>query len=242
MYGSVCVCVKLWLKKHFKNLYIAPHSSDEGLSLGCLEWLRQKHNLPLFHMNKFPYIQSDVSPPDYPSDDTIKLAAQKLAEGKTVAWYQGNGEVGPRALGNRSILLDPRIPDGKAIVNRIKNRENYRPFGASILKEYAQDYFDISWEDEYMLYTCRVKNNDMPSITHIDGTCRIQTVGNKNIYYRKLLEEFNRLTGCPLLLNTSLNIAGCPIAGYPDVVEKLLKSTSLDYGVVGNTFYMRDTK
>jgi carbamoyltransferase len=227
------------LKKHFKNLHIIPHSGDEGLSLGCLEYLRQKHNLPMFDMLKFPYMQSDVSPSDIPTDETISLIAKKLAEGQTVAWYQGHGEVGPRALGNRSILMDPRIPNGKEIINRIKNRENYRPFGASVLVEYAKDYFDMEWQDEYMLFTCRLKSDILPSITHVDGTCRVQTVGCKNPVFRKLLEEFYKLTGCPVLLNTSLNLAGKPIAAYPETAVELLKTTSLDCAVVGNHIYLK---
>jgi carbamoyltransferase len=232
----------LWnttLKKHFKNLHIIPHSGDEGLSLGCLEWLRQKYNLPMFDMSKFPYMQSDVSSSDIPTDETISLIAKKLAEGKTVAWYQGHGEIGPRALGNRSILMDARIPNGKEIINRIKNRENYRPFGASVLKEYQNDYFDMEWDDEYMLFTTQVKSDILPSITHIDGTCRVQTVGDKNPIFRKLLEEFYKLTGCPVLLNTSLNIAGKPISGYPETSIELLKTTSLDCAVIGNHIYLK---
>ena len=228
------------LKKKFKNLYIAPHSCDEGLGLGCLEWLRKKHNLPPFNMNKFPYIQNDVAPSDEPTDETISVVAKKLAEGKTVAWYQGHGEIGPRALGNRSILMDPRIHNGKEIINKIKNRENYRPFGASVLKEYQHDYFDMEWDDEYMLFTCQLKTDILPSITHIDGTCRVQTVGNKNPIFRKLLEEFNRITGCPILLNTSLNIAGKPIAGYPETAIELLKNTSLNCAVIGNNIYLKN--
>jgi len=225
------------LKKHFKNLYIPPHSCDEGLSLGCLEWLRQKHNLPMFDMKGFPYIQNDVAPSVEPSDETIRTVAKYLSEGKTVAWYQGHGEIGPRALGNRSILMDPRISDGKEIINRIKNRESYRPFGASVLAEHANEYFDMICEDEYMLYTCQVKTDTLPAITHKDGSCRIQTVGDKNPVFKKLLEEFYSLTKCPLLLNTSLNLAGKPIAGYPETVVELLKNTSLDCAVVGNTIY-----
>jgi carbamoyltransferase len=227
------------LKKHFKNLHIVPHSGDEGLSLGCVEWLRQKHNLPMFDMSEFPYMESDVSPPDIPTDETISLIAKKLAEGQTVAWYQGHGEIGPRALGNRSILMDPRMSNGKEIINRIKNRENYRPFGASVLVEYAKDYFDMEWEDEYMLFTTKVKSDILPSITHVDGTCRVQTVGNKNPIFRKLLEEFYKLTGCPVLLNTSLNLAGKPIAGYPENAIELLKSSSLDCAVIGNHIYLK---
>jgi carbamoyltransferase len=191
----------------------------------------------MFDMKGFPYIQNDVAPSVEPSDETIRTVAKYLSEGKTVAWYQGHGEVGPRALGNRSILMDSRISDGKEIINRIKNRESYRPFGASVLAELANEYFDMLCEDEYMLYTCQVKTDTLPAITHIDGSCRIQTVGDKNPVFKKLLEEFYSLTKCPLLLNTSLNLAGKPIAGYPETAIELLKNTSLDCAVVGNTIY-----
>ncbi len=228
------------LKKHFKNLYIAPHSSDEGLSIGCMEWLRQKYDLPSFDMSSFPYIQTDVAPEDTPSDETILFAATELSKGKIIAWYQGHGEMGPRALGNRSILMDPRIPNGKEVINKIKNRENYRPFGASVLEEHARNYFDIDWKDPYMLYVCRVKQNNMPAITHIDGTCRIQTVGDNNVHFRKLLKKFHEITGCPVLLNTSLNIAGKPIAGYPDNALELLANSSLDYAIIGNGIHKKE--
>ena len=122
------------LKKHFPNLVIPPHSGDEGMSFGGIEWLRIKNNLPKFKLPNFPYVQIDEAPKSEPSEKTIQIAAELLAEGKAIAWYQGNGEVGPRALGNRSILFDPRVPGGKQRINEIKRRENYRPFGASILE------------------------------------------------------------------------------------------------------------
>ena len=98
----------------------------------------------------------------------------------------------------------------------------------------------MEWDDEYMLFTCQLKTDILPSITHIDGTCRVQTVGNKNPIFRKLLDEFNRITGCPILLNTSLNIAGKPIAGYPETAIELLKNTSLNCAVIGNNIYLKN--
>lgn len=227
------------LKKTFKNLVIPPHSSDEGLSLGGIEFLRKKHKLPKFNIENFPYCQSDNKPNSTPSIETIKFAADLLSQGKKIGWYQGEGEVGPRALGNRSILMDPRIPNGKEIINRIKKRENYRPFGASILKEFVSDYFDLEWEDPFMLYTTKVKVDGFSSITHIDNTCRIQTVDNSNTIFRSLLEEFYRLTGCPILLNTSLNLAGKPLAGYPENAKELLFQTELDFVFIGNEIYTK---
>jgi carbamoyltransferase len=226
------------LKKIFKNLIIPPHSSDEGLSLGAMEWLRKKYKLPKLFLPSFPYSQSDKSPENTPSENTIKLAAKFLAEGKVIGWYQGNGEVGPRALGNRSILFDPRISNGKQIVNRVKKRENYRPFGASVLQENKSDYFSGS-DDAYMLFTTKNNTNSLPSITHVDGTCRVQTVDKTNGYFRLLLEEFFKLTGCPVLLNTSLNLAGKPIAGYPDNALQFFYESEIDCMFIGDDFFIK---
>ena len=195
------------------------------------------HNLPKFKIKNFPYCQNDIPPDSSPTAETIKLAAQLLSEGKKIGWYQNHGEIGPRALGNRSILMDPRIHNGKDIINTIKRRENYRPFGAAILKEYVQEYFDVDWDDPYMLYTAKVKSKKLESITHIDDTCRIQTVDNENKLFKNLLEEFFKITGCPLLLNTSLNLAGQPLSGYPENAKEIFFQTELDYIFIGNAIY-----
>jgi carbamoyltransferase len=232
----------LWnttLKKKYPNLIIPPHSADEGLALGLIECLRRKNDLPKFKLDNFPYIQCDYSPTTAPSLETIKQAATLLSEGKTVGWYQGQGEVGPRALGNRSILMDPRIVNGRKKVNQIKRRENYRPFGASVLEEHASDYFDLDWRDEFMLYTTQVKTSGFDAITHVDGTCRVQTVGDRNPTFRLLLEEFFKLTGCPILLNTSLNIAGKPLAGFPENARDILSSTELEYIFIGDNCFKK---
>ena len=226
------------LKKHFKNLIIPPHCADEGLSLGAIEWLRRKNNLPKFNLPGFPFLQKDQSPPQPPSIETIKKSAQHLADGKIVAWYQGHGEVGPRALGNRSILMNPTISNGKEKINKIKKREQYRPFGASILEEFKEEYFNFEYNNPYMLYVSKLKEKySMECITHVDGTCRVQTVPSNDTSFRLLLEEFYKLTGCPVLLNTSLNLAGKPIAGYIDNAKELYYNSNLDCLVVGNSLY-----
>jgi len=221
------------LKEEFPNLIIPPHCGDEGISIGGIEWLRRKYNLPEFTIDNFPYSQKDESPVDSPSDDTIIKTAQSLAEGKIVAWYQGNGEIGPRALGNRSILFNPLIKEAKDIINSIKNRENYRPFGASVLLEHKDDWFEGLPENPYMLYVGNVKK-ELPGITHVDGTCRAQTVDNSNPAFKKLLEEFYKITGCPVLLNTSLNEAGKPIAGWVHNCRAVFEESFIDIAVVGN--------
>lgn len=225
------------LKNHFPNILITPYSTDDGLSLGGIEWLRMKNNLPKFTIENFPYIQSDESPKGSPDDKTIYYVAEQLSKGKIVAWYQGNGEIGPRALGNRSLLMDPRIINGKDVINKIKKRENYRPFGASVLEEYQDKFFDIKWHDDYMLYVSNVIVDQFPPITHIDGTCRIQTVKENNYYFRKLLLSFYDITGCPILLNTSFNMAGKPICSTIEEALNIFRNTDIDLLVIGNDVY-----
>ena len=223
----------------FKNLIVGPHSGDEGTSLGAIEILRQLNNLPKFKIKNFPYCQNDIAPKDKPTDETIKVAAQLLSEGKIIGWYQGYGEVGPRALGNRSILMDPRIKDGKKIINNVKNREFYRPFGASVLYENIKDYFEFNNKDPYMLFTNNFIVNDFPAITHVDNTCRVQTVEKDNSCFRKLIEEFYKITGCAIVLNTSLNVNRKPIAGYAENAIDLLWNSPIDYVIIGNTIFKK---
>jgi carbamoyltransferase len=228
------------LKKKYPNLIIYPHCSDEGLTLGQIELFRRTKSLPKFDLSKYPFMQSDQAPSNQPTIDTIYKTAKFLNEGKIVAWYQGHGEIGPRALGHRSILMDPRIQNGKNIINRVKNREFYRPFGASVLSEYAKEYFDLDFENPYMLYLGNTQKDNLKAITHIDGTCRAQTVNESFDYaFRKLLECFHELSGCPVLLNTSLNEAGKPIAGWIDNAMNLFKSTYIDVLVIGDTIYKK---
>lgn len=225
------------LKKHFKNLVVIPHSGDEGLSIGGLKWLMDRFNIES-KFDSFPYSQSDETV-DAPTIDTIKKAAQALAEGKTVGWYQGYGEVGPRALGNRSILMDPRQKYGKEKMNTIKNREMYRPFGASVLIEHKDKYFDMGWDDPFMLYTANHKTDQFPAVTHIDNSCRIQTVDSSNYSFQKLIQCFFEYTGCPVVLNTSLNVAGRPIAGSTKDAIELFNNSTLDMLVTGNKIYIK---
>ena len=232
------VCWNTELRKHFNNIIIPPHSNDDGLTLGGIEWLRRKNNLPPFKLNAFPYIQQDEAPTETPTIETIEKTALLLSQGHPVGWYQGHGEVGPRALGNRSVLLDPRLVNGKAIINSIKKRENYRPFGATVLHEHKDEYFETS-TDIYMLFTAKVRTDTLQSITHVDGTCRIQTLATENTVFRQLLEEFYKLTGCPVLLNTSMNLAGKPLTGTIEDAKKFLQTTALKHLVVGDTIFSK---
>lgn len=229
------------LKNIFPNIIIPPHCPDDGLSLGLIEFLRQHYNQESFEKTNFPFWQDDYAPVREPSDETIKKTAEWLAQGKIVGWYQGHGELGPRALGNRSVLMNPSIPNGKHLINsKVKQREWFRPFGASILEEHTSKYFKCNYKSEYMLYVTDVLDkNKFSSITHIDGTCRIQTVGTKLDTYKRLLDCFYKLTGLPLLLNTSMNVNGRPIASrYIDALE-LFSNSNLDILVIGNEIYKR---
>ena len=216
------------LRKKYK-IDILPHVYDGGLSIGALRYAVGCN----FDMGEFPYCQDDYAPENV-SDETIEMAAELLAQGKIIGWYQGHGEIGPRALGNRSILMSPMIRNGKDILNsRVKKREWWRPFGASVLEEKAGQYFDIE-HSPYMLFNSKVKQSGLDPITHVDGTCRHQTVTEKsNPVFYKLISAFEKRTGCPILLNTSLNIGGKPIAGKPEHA----KVSGLDSLFVGNQIY-----
>jgi len=231
------------LKERFPNLIIPPHCPDDGLSLGCIELLRQLNDQPLFDRSNFPYWQSDIAPDELPSQETIDKTAEYLAQGKIVGWYQGHGEIGPRALGNRSILMDPSIKLGKDVINaKVKRREAYRPFGASVLLEDTSELFDCDYDSPYMLYVVKCKKQEeFPAIIHVDNTCRIQTVNQdpQNEVYHNLISTFKKRTGIPMLLNTSLNIDGKPIAGDPSDAHKLFEISDLDVVVVGNTIRLK---
>tara|TARA_R110002020_G_scaffold311290_1_gene526917 strand:+ start:621 stop:2114 length:1494 start_codon:yes stop_codon:yes gene_type:complete len=227
------------LKNKFKNLIIPPHCADDGLSLGGLEFLRLKNKLPKLKINNFPFCQNDFTADSTPTSDTIKETARYLQEGKLVAWYQGNGEIGPRALGNRSLLFNPLIKNAKSIVNKVKKRENYRPFGASILKEYLNFYLRGPEDNKHMLYVGKVINKDLHAVRHVDGTCRYQVVDKSHFIFYNLLEEFKKLTGCPLLLNTSFNVNGKPIMSYQEDAIQFFNESNIDILVIGNKIYKK---
>jgi carbamoyltransferase len=231
------------LRNRFPHLQIPPHCPDDGLSFGCVEFLRQHFQQEPFDTSGFPYWQSDIAPTSTPSAQTIEKTAELLAQGKIVGWYQGQGEVGPRALGNRSILMDPTLAGGKDLINaKVKHREPYRPFGASVLLEHTHKIFYCDYESPYMLYVIDCRDRERyASIVHVDGSCRIQTVNEDPQYavYRDVIEAFRRKTGVPMLLNTSLNVDGKPIAGSPDDALTLLKSSEMDAVVIGDEMYVK---
>ena len=159
---------------------------------------------------------------------------KNIIDGKIVAIFQGGSEWGPRALGNRSILFDPRNPDAKDIVNKVKKREWYRPFAGTILLEHANDYFEMVTikETPYMSYAIPAKQkakDEVPGIIHVDGTCRIQTVTRKqNKHFYDLIEEFYKQTGVPILFNTSFNLAGEPLVETLEDAKDTVNRSDID--------------
>jgi carbamoyltransferase len=167
-----------------------------------------------------------------------RKVAQLIDSGSIIGWFQGRMEVGPRSLGNRSILANPQMPEMKEKINAsIKFREAFRPFAPSVMKEYASEYFTHCSNSPYMMTTYSVRNgvNDIPAVTHVDRTARVQTVSQEDnkLYYR-LIREFYNITGCPMLLNTSFNVMGEPIVCSPSDAINTFKNSGLNYVVIGN--------
>ncbi len=183
--------------------------------------------------------------------------AKAIASEKVVGWFQGRMEFGPRALGARSILGDARSSKMQSIMNlKIKFRESFRPFAPAVLRERAKEYFDLEGESPYMLIVADVASKQrvgdrkrprgldrlhdvrstIPAVTHVDGSARVQTVGPENPRFRKLLEAFDRLTGCPVLINTSFNVRGEPIVCAPSEAYRCFLKTKMDVLVLGSFF------
>ena len=260
MYGRRC-CIELCCNGQilrntpFKNLYVQPAANDSGCALGAaslahievvggrksIEKMEHVYLGPEYHNNDIQSILKETSIvySDY-SDDTslmISETAKKLAQGKVIGWFQGRMEFGPRSLGSRSILADPRDSGMRDKINlMVKKREAFRPFAPSVLEGEVHNHFDMDHPSPFMLETCQVKSKlDLPSITHVDNSARIQTVTSKsNRIYFSLINEFNELTGCPILLNTSFNVRGQPIVNTPvDAIICFLKS-GIDCLVIGD--------
>ena len=171
-------------------------------------------------------------------DAVCQKAAEALAQGKLVFWFQGRMEWGPRALGNRSLLADPRQKQIKNIINkRVKKRETFRPFAPSILEESFYDYFGFHGSFPFMLFTFPVlpqKRDLIPAVVHADGTARPQTVNKEtNPRYWKLIKYFEQLTGIPLILNTSFNVQEPIVCAPSDAIKTFLR-TKVDYLVLNN--------
>ena len=218
--------------KHYDNVFIPPAVGDEGQALGVYQHADCMINNNIHKTNTFAGKEYE-----YNGDEKVdyKEIAQSIADGKIVGWFQGKSESGNRALGNRSILADPRNPDIKEIINdTIKKREDFRPFAPVVLEEHYKEYFDTTCSSPYMSRICQVKTDKVPGITHIDNTARIQTVNkeqNNKLY--NIINEFYNITGIPMLLNTSFNCQE-PIVETPQQALRTFKRTKLDLLVIND--------
>ncbi len=236
------------------KVFIPPAAHDAGAAIGAafLQWVEHTGQAPKVPADQIYLGGEAISEAAATEavrasgvsrvakvDDPAAVAAAAIADGLVVGWCQGRMEFGPRALGNRSILADPRdssMPD--KINSRVKFRESWRPFAPSVLAEKNAEWFEPAVESPYMLLSLRVRpeqRETVPAITHVDGTARVQTVTKTaNPLYHRLIARFGELTGVPLVLNTSLNIRGEPIARTPQDAVRCFTDSGLDVLVIAN--------
>lgn len=251
-YGLNCVANYFYLdalKDKGINFYAEPISNDAGTAMGAAMIVHRKTNDDLT-ITKFTdnlylgidkqYSQADIEDTcaiyDAEYSDTTPAGVVDLLRNKhIVAMFQGRSENGPRALGNRSILFDPTVEDGKDFVNSVKHREYFRPFAGTILKEHVHEWFDLRGMDESpsMMYAVNCQNGvaeKVPSIIHVDGTCRIQTVTQEqNKHFYDIISEFYKVSGVPILFNTSFNLGGDPLVETLDDAINTLARSEIEY-------------
>jgi carbamoyltransferase len=249
----------------FEHVYVQPAAGDNGTALGaaCYVWHELLKNSRSFVM-EHAYWGTDYPVADakeiiaaredewtyefrtaVDEEDLCRTAAKLIADGKVLGWFQGKMEWGARALGNRSILADPRRADMRDLINsKIKFREKFRPFAPSILESAVDEYFVNASPDPFMqqVFPVRPEKHDvLPAITHVDGTGRIQTVNERtNPRYFRLITEFARITGVPVLLNTSFN-ENEPIVDTPEQALDCFFRTRMDALVIGQQIVFRQT-
>ncbi|MDC0179275.1 carbamoyltransferase [Candidatus Pelagibacter sp.] len=287
--GVALNCVsngKIYKENIFDNIWVQPASGDAGGSLGAALAIWHLHLNKDRKINKFDDMQGSYLGPQYDKaeiekalmsvgasyeilneDQILKKTVESIINGDAIGWFQGRMEFGPRALGARSILADPRSPTMQKNLNlKVKFRESFRPFAPSILNEELNDWFDIKSSSPYMLMVAKIKKekrveiknyekkllgidklnikrSDIPAVTHVDYTSRIQTVHNDtNSIYYKLLSKFKEVTGCPLLINTSFNVRGEPIVNSPTDAFNCFMGTDLETLVIGNFFLKKNNQ
>ncbi len=246
---------KIFDKTPFREIYIPPATGDDGTAVGAAFWL---WNIVLDNKKDFvmdspywgpefsdSYIEEilrkkNVGFEKLSNDELVERTAKDIADGKIVGWFQGRTEWGPRALGNRSILADPRKGEMKDVLNeRIKRREGFRPFAPSVLQDFVSEWFEESYPVPFMEKVYRVrpeKRKLIPAVAHTDGTGRLQTVSRgMNPRYYRLIEEFYKLTGVPIVLNTSFN-ENEPIVNTPVDALNCFLRTKMDVLVMGNYY------
>lgn len=285
--GVALNCVangKLLRENIFENIWIQPASGDAGGAVGAALaayylMLDQPRSVQVCDGMKGAYLGPEYSQMEIEQrltsvgakfevvsdSDLLELTAQALADGKAVGWHQGRMEFGPRSLGGRSIIADPRSPSVQKQLNlKVKYRESFRPFAPSILREDVSEWFQISTDSPYMLLVAdvakdkqlemtpeqqrlfgieklNVPRSKIPAITHVDYSARIQTVHKEtNPKYHALISKFKELTGCPVLVNTSFNVRGEPIVCTPEDAFNCLMGTDIEFLAVGNSIMRKE--
>jgi carbamoyltransferase len=257
---------KILNNTNFKNIYVQPAAGDAGGSIGAAyaSYFKDKKNKKNFQMthsywgtsfddkqilktineNEIKIKNQNCKHEKILDDESLcKIVSKMISEGKVVGWFQDKMEWGPRALGNRSILGDPRRADMKDILNiKIKRRESFRPFAPSILREYVKDWFEQEDDVPFMMKVYQIKKNkrhEIPAVTHVDGSGRLQTVKQEtNSKYYNLIKQFYNLTNVPILLNTSFN-ENEPIVSKPEEALDCFLRTKMDVLVLGNNLIQR---
>jgi carbamoyltransferase len=239
----------------FKNVYIIPAAEDSGPAIGAAYyglWMLTGKNArrKLLHDavgREYQTSVIDTTIAEVPgvevieNDDLLSEVVALLTQGKIIGWFQGRSELGPRALGQRSILCDARRPDGKVVLNsKVKHREAFRPFAPVILLEEAGNWFElegVNFDSPYMLRVCKFREDKkqlVPAVVHVDDTGRLQTVTKEaNGRFYDLIKRFYEMTDVPIILNTSFNVMGMPIVESPEDALLCMMSTGIDYCVVG---------
>jgi len=249
---------KIYDSTPFEEIYVQSAAGDAGTALGCASYVyHEVLGQPRSFVMRTSYWgpqyddatleaalrRYNVSYVRISDDDLYQRTAAAIAKGSIIGWFQGRAEWGPRALGNRSILVDPRRPDMKSILNeRIKRREPFRPFAPSILLEAVGEYFEKQYPDPFMIKVYKIRPEKrplIPAVTHVDGTGRLQTVAqDENPRYWRLIREFGRQTGVPIVLNTSFN-ENEPIVCKPEEAIECFLRTRMDVLALGNFFVER---
>lgn len=259
--GGVCLNSvmngRILLESVFDEVVVQPAANDAGTALGACYWLwnmvmRQPRKYVFEHAYFGPswtqqqcaaaaeqVVQSGAAVKIDRLDDAPTVAAKLLADGKIIGWFQDRMEMGPRALGNRSILADPRTAEMKDLLNsRVKFREEFRPFAPSVLEDKTGEWFVSGYPSPYMILVYDVrpeKRQLVPAITHVDGTGRVQSVSKKhNPKYYRLIEQFEKITDVPVVLNTSFNIRGQPIVNEPQQAIECFLKTGMDALFLGD--------
>ena len=257
MAGGVALnCVsnsKVLEETSFHDVFVQPAAGDAGGAVGAAYYvyntiLNNPRNYSMEHVFLGPEFTDDeiekllksksVSYRKCGRSDLLEETARMIADQKVVGWFQGRMEFGPRALGNRSIVADARNPKNQSVVNlKIKFRESFRPFAPSVLEDRTREYFDWDRPGPYMLFVANVRKDKrtIPAVTHVDGSARLQTISrSQNALYYDLISEFDRQTGCPVIINTSFNVRGEPIVCTPDDAWRCFLRTEMDALVMGS--------